>query len=212
MEVDLGEVRRCWPQVSGLKVDGEILEFIVDGHEFTAMLPEVYGGECEVYGPEDLGLSSLCCKGSIVDIVAEVLSQLDGAAAASVQMDVHHTPRLHFPATCLAVSSDDGLDMSDLEPSAAGCKSDIVERIQLEMLQLEAFDMECTIDANARDTAFVTLRVPIHGTLTRSTAEAWGLNRDLPLCFSFTIDKARYSRTDAQLDVKTWQEKDTSGY
>lgn len=168
-------------------------------------LPEVYGSDCDVYGPGNFEVS---CQGSIVDIVATVLQKLEFGGCT----DFSRPPSLS-PATSadLDLDAEAGSDFEGTENPQTF--SEDFPRLQAELCELEAHGMSCSIDGVLGDAALVSLSIPLPETISKSTAEAWGFARDRPLRLSFAINEAHFLRSAAQrLEISFWQEKTTAGF
>jgi len=194
IEADKATALQQFSCVKDLNVDGELVSFFVEGQEFTAVLPDVYGGSCDVYGPDDFEVS---CTGSLVDIVAAVIDQLQGGEKGVESMDLD---------TSVTMETDAGY-IQDTTPTH--CEGSFPE-MMMDIRELEAHGFSCVVRGALADAAFVTVSIPIPSCVAKSTADAWGLRLDLPLQLSCTVTSGHYNKTQ-RLESSFWQEKTTAG-
>jgi hypothetical protein len=201
---DVAKARERFPNVTSLTHDGELIGFIVTGKQFSVVLPETYGCSCDVYGPDDIEFS---CSGSVVDIIDSVLKQLDGGSPGAGEA----TPHTMNSETASFPMSD--IDEEILDSMRCEVSTKFLSRMEPEISALRKHHgISCSYDVISSDGVFVTLFLPIDTCISRSTAEAWGFARDKPLCISLSVNEAHYIRTANQLEVRFWQERNTSGY
>jgi len=82
-----------------------------------------------------------------------------------------------------------------------------------ELSDVEAYGMHCTVDESMSGEARVTLSMPFPEGLTRSTAEAWGFDRDKPLFMSVWVGQGLFRRDPAErVEATFFQERAKDGY
>jgi len=212
IKADMAVARERFSNVSNLDGDHELVTFTINGQEFSVALPDVYGSSCEVYGPDDIELS---CGGSVIEIIAMVLKHLQGQESSC-----YDDASLPMPSLCRTGSaeSQESSCLAALDGEWSPLCQDVVDgddfgMLKAEIFELQAFGIQSTIDGNIFSSASVTLSMPIPESVSRCAAEAWGLNRDQPLRFSFALNDGHYRRSTTQrLQATAWQEKTTAGY
>lgn len=207
IQADIAEAANVYPDVSNLVVDDECISFCIRGQEFTAYLQGEYGTSCDVFGPDDFEVS---CQGSVVDIVATVCQKLQ--AAPSPQPLFRRGRSAETDRTSLDDESDFELMM---DSDGVGCKDPLegFEQLSADRQLVEAAGYGVSFDIVSSGQARVTVSMPIPSSISKSTAEVWGLNREEPLRMSVTLYHAHYSRTVKELEgLIFWQEKTTRGF
>lgn len=173
-------MERHAPQLEKVNVDSEIITLTIRGQEFTVVFSEEYGQSCSVYGPEDFEVS---CRGTVQDITASVLRSLEAP--------ISPLKRARSASEGSVAGSEDSIapvvDMAHDDQVFAELRQDIAD--------LERHGARCIVRAVVTDgVASVTLSVPIPRSITKSTAEAWGLRRDQPLCLAMEVTRTHYKR------------------
>lgn len=175
--------------------------------EFTASLHGEYGKSCDVFGPDDF---EACVTGSIVEIVGAVVRCLECRGSGQVRIpELQRLTSLASGAESEDCSMESPLTIQQ-EPSAEVC----LQFLRAESRELEEAGFACAIDGVMGDQVRVTLSFPVPPEIARSTAEAWGFNRERLICVSLVVHRAHYSRSPRErLEGLTfWQEKTTQGF